>query len=268
MANIKVESKKTNGEEITVFVKRPTSKENTEAKIYSNTFASRLLNTKDANGKPAVILRSQVDTHLRTLGIWSESDENRVKEIAKQISAKERILASGGSNGLTKLKARDVARDIIALRDEQSEILSKRSELDRLTLESQIEQANFDCLISLCVLDETGKRVFNSVEEYQENVSEQYIFDAAVELSKIVFGSSDDVRKKLPEYIFLVKYGFMNDKFQWIRPGDGKLIDIETGKLINEEGRWVNENNEYVNADGELIDKEGNPICEFVEFAE
>ena len=28
----------------------------------------------------------------------------------------------------------------------------------------------------------------------------------------------------------------MNDKFQWIRK-DGKLIDVESGKLINEEGK-------------------------------
>ncbi len=267
MANVKIVSKDTKGDEFVVYVKRPSPKETTEAKIHANILASRLLNTKDGNGKPAVILRSQIDAHLRTLGVWSEDDEKKIKDISKQITAKERQLATGGANGLTKVQARDIARDIMKLRDEQSEIFSKRSELDKLTLESQTEQANFDCLVSLCLQDDTGKRIFNTVEEYQENVAEPYTFDAAVELSKIVFGSSEDSRKKLPEYAFLVKYGFMNEKYQWCRK-DGKLIDIESGKLVNEEGRWVDEKGKYVDNNGDPIDEQGNPVCEFVEFAE
>jgi hypothetical protein len=267
MANVKVVSKDSKGDEVIVYVKKPSPKETSEAKIQSNILASRLLNTKDGVGKPAVILRSQIDAHLRSLEVWSEEDEKKIKDISKSITAKERQLASGGSNGLTKVQARDIARDIIKLRDEQTEIFSKRSELDRLTLESQTEQANFDCLVTLCLLDDSGNRIFSTVEEYQENVTQPYTYDAAVELSKIVFGTSEDGRKKLPEYAFLVKYGFMDESFRWIRK-DGKLIDIESGKLINKEGRWINESGEFVDSNGDRIDEQGNPIEEFKEFLE
>jgi hypothetical protein len=269
MASVKVIGKDLDGNEVTCFVKRPTPKETTEAKISANIFASRLLNTKDVNGRPSVILRSQVDDHLKSLGIWSDKDEENIKEINKDISRKERVLASGAANGMTKEKAKQICIDIISLRDKQIEILSKKRELDRLTLESQIEQANFDTLLSLCLQDESGNRLFNSLEEYQENVEQPYAYQAAVELSKIVFRNNgdDDYRKDLPEYKWLVKYKYMNDKYQWV-DSKGRLIDRESGLLVNSDGRYVNEDNEFIDSSGLRVDENGLPVVEFIEFDE
>ncbi len=266
MADVKIVSKNSDGNEVVCYLKRPSPKETSKAKIYSNTFAASLLNTKDDNDKPSVILRSQIDTHLRTLGVWSEEDEEKVKSLAKEIQDKERQLARGGAGGTTKEKAKQTALDIIKLRDTQVEILSKRRELDRHTLEFQVEQANFDCLLSLCLKDEEGNLLFKSMDEYKEKETEQYAFDSAVELHKIIYGA-EDYRKSLPEYQFLVKYKFMNDKYQWINK-DGKPIDIETGHLLNEKGFWVDENNNLIDRNGNKIDENGNPVEQFVEFAE
>jgi len=265
MASVKVESKDSSGKEVVCFVKRPSPKETTESKIYANILASRLLNTKDVNGKPSVILRSQIDEHLRSLGIWSEEDEKQIKDISTQISNKERQLASGGTKGTTKSQAKEIARDIIKLRDKQTEVFSKRRELDRLTLESQIEQANFDCLLTNCLFDETGNKIFDSVEAYQEKVNEPFAYDAAVQLSKVVFNSTEDYRADLPEYKFLIKYGFMDKDFNWIDK-QGRKVDPDTNKLINDEGRFINEKGELVDINGLLVDKEGSPIESFVEF--
>lgn len=267
MASIKIVSKNLSGDEVVCFVKRPSPKETTEAKIYANILASRLLNTRDINGKPAVILRSQVDEHLRSLGIWSESDEVKIKELSNDISKKERQLASGGSLGTTKNQAKEIAREIIKLRDEQTEIFNKRRELDRLTLESQTEQANFDSLLASCLQDEEGNRIFSTVEAYQEKVNEPFAYDAAVELSKVVFNSTEDYRKSLPEYKFLVKYGFMDEKYRWIDK-EGNFVDPDSGKRINENGRYINEYNELVDVNGLLVDEEGNPIEQFTEFVD
>jgi hypothetical protein len=267
MSSVKIVSKDLIGNEVVCFVKRPSPKETTEAKIYANILASRLLNTKDVNGKPAVILRSQVDDHLRSLGVWSDQDEANIKTISNQISAKERILASGGTKGTTKEQAKNIAKEVIELRDKQTKIFAKRRELDRLTLESQTEQANFDSLLTSCLQDESGNRIFSNVEAYQERVDEPFAYDAAVELSKIVFSTSEDYRKSLPEYKFLVKYGFMNEEFQWIDK-DKNFIDPDTGNRINKDGRFINEKGELVDVEGLLVDEDGNPVEEFVEFVD
>jgi hypothetical protein len=257
MANVKVESKDLDGNEKVIYVKKPSPKETAEAKIYSNIFATRLLNTKDTNGKPAIILRSQVDERLRALDVWSEKDEQDIKALAKEISTNERKLLVGG---IKKSEGRAIAIEIIKLRQKQDEIFSKRGELDRITLESQIEQASFDCLVSLCLLSENGQRIFSSTEDYLNNVAQPYCYDGALKLSEIIYGKNEDPRKKLVEWQFLQKYGFVNENLEFVK--DGKKIDAETGLFVNDKGRYVDEFGNYINASGERINEDGTPYVE------
>ena len=70
MSSVKVVSKDSQDKEVICFVKRPSPKETGEAKIYSSAFASKMLNAKDTTGKPCVVLRSQLEEHLKSLGVW------------------------------------------------------------------------------------------------------------------------------------------------------------------------------------------------------
>lgn len=266
MSSVKVVSTDSDGVEFVCFIKKPTPAINSQAKIHSNIFASTLLNTKDVNGRPSVLLRSMADQHLKNLGIWTDSDEQKVKDIYKSISERERLLAAGGSKGITKSKAKTICKEIITLRDDLTEIISKRRELDRLTLESQVEQANFDFLISMCVLDEEGVRLFSSVEDYQEKVGQPWVYAAASKLSEIVFGSNEeDPRKDLVEYKTLIKLGFMNDTYEWVN-SDGHRIDEVSGRLVSPEGRYINEDGSFCDVYGQPLTAEGEPLEQFEEF--
>lgn len=266
MASTKIVGKDSDGNEKTVYVKKPTARETSDAKVYSNRLAARML-SPDSSGQVTVILRSQIIDRLKLMGVWSQEQEDSLKKISTEIFRKERLLACGGKDGVTKTQARDTALNVRKLRLDQSELLSKSRELDGVTLESQTEQASFDYLMSRCVLDEEGNSIFSSVEEYKEASSQPYLYDSALALAKSIFGSDEDAMKKLPENAFLIKYGFADDKCRLIDKS-GHLIDEETGKWINADGYFVNDKDEPIDRDGKRLTQTGDIMEDFVEFAE
>lgn len=266
MASTKIVGKDSDGVEKVVYVKKPTAKETSDAKVHSNRLAARLL-TPDESGQITVILRSQILDRLRTMGVWSKEQEEELKNLSNDVFRKERLLACGGRDGVTKTQARQMALEIRKLRAKQGELLSKSRELDNVTLESQTEQASFDYLMSKCVLNDEGKCVFNSVEDYKDSSSQPYLYDSALALARAIFGSDEDAMKKLPENAFLIKYGFADEKCRLIDKS-GHLIDEETGKWINDEGYFVNDKDEPIDRDGNRLTTAGDILEEFVEFAE
>lgn len=254
-------AKDKDGKEITFFLKKPTSKDYTDAKIHSNSLAVTLLNQKTPEGKPAFLVKSQVGDYLRSQGLWNDEKEDRLKKLSEDVRSLSRKLARGG---IKKSEGKEIAIKIIKTKKEQLLLLSDSRQLDQYTMESQVENANFDYLVSVCLLDEEGNRVFNNVEEYKENADTIEVYSAVEKFASILYNIDSYSEKDEPEWKFLIKYGFANDKLQLINK-DGKTVD-EDGRLINEDGRYITEDGLLVDSDGNRVDENGDPIEEFTEF--
>lgn len=254
-------TKDKDGKEIVYFIKKPTSKDYTDAKIHSNSLAVTLLNQKTPDRRPAFLVKSQVNDYLRSQGLWTDEKEDKLTKLGEEVRGLYRKLARGG---IKKSEGKDIAIKIIKLKKQQLELLSDSRQLDQYTMESQVENANFDYLVSVCLLDEEGEKVFDSVEEYKENADSVEIYSAVEKFASILYNIDSYSEKDEPEWKFLIKYGFANDKLQLINK-DQKLID-EEGRLINSDGRFINESGELVDSTGNRVDEEGNPVEEFSEF--
>ena len=257
-----VVGKKKDGTEVTVYVKKPTAKDQQEAKLYSNRVAASIINQKTADGKPAFILRSQIFPLLKEQGLWNDKIEKELLDVSKKIANGETTLSKGG---IKKSEAKKLAIEMRDWRARQLEILSKSREMDQFTLEAQCENHNFNYLIAKCILDEEGDPVFQDVDSYSNSDDhDPYVFMAAQKLAEIMYGLDDDRIKEYPENKFMIKYGFCNENLQYINK-DGQVVD-EKGRRINDDGYLVNDAGEVVNDKGERLDDEGNVIVEFTEF--
>lgn len=251
------------GNEKVLIVKRPTSTQLSNAKVEENKVVARLLNERDENGKPVALVRSQLDDHLRSIGLWNDQKQKRAEELADKINNSVRKLRKGG---FKLSEAKDLAISIRRMRNEYNELLAEQRSLDQYTVESQGENAKFDYLVSVCVLDEEGNKVFESVEDYKERGAEPHYIDAATQLSYLMFNLEPDFLQNLPENKFLKKYGFTDEKGRLVNK-DGHLVDTD-GRLIDEKGRFVDEDGNFVDANGNPVDEDGEPIEEFEPFTD
>jgi hypothetical protein len=253
--NVKVVGKDSKGEEVTCFVRRPTSKDSKEAKLYANAVVAKTIKSG------TFLTRSQARDTLKAQGIWGDEQEQKLREYADQITGLVKVLQSGKNDKgvqLKKSEGKQISLDLIRLRNEQLELLTKVNELDEYTIEAQAENDEFDYLFSVCLLDESGELVFESVDDYKVRAADEpYYFTAAQELQGIIYGfrKPEEIANNRIEYKFLKKNGFINDKLQFVNK-DGHPTDKD-GKLIDDEGYYVNNNEEReINPDvlGEFLD--------------
>lgn len=251
--NIKFEGKNTKGEDVTFFIKRPTSKDFRDAKLYANTNAARVIKSGD------FVTRSMTREMVTKAGLWTDEDDKRLTEISQKINTNLEKLKQGG---IKKSEGRQIAIETDDLRTQQMRLLSKINELDKFTIEAQTENDEFDYLFFSCFLNESGERVFSSVDEYKEKATDEpYIYPANEQLQEIVygFGKAVDIVKNRPEYKFLVQHKFVDENLQFIDK-DGNHID-RLGNLLPKDDDLVNNTNEEENK----VTPEENEIGEFLD---
>ena len=255
-------TEKVDGKEIQYIVKFPTRQQQHKAQLAS---IKAFNEAKSVGALP----REKLNEYMVEQNMWDKDKQQRLETLSKQLLDGERQLARGGrtldGQKFTKQDAKKLAIDMRIWRLEQLLLLAKSRELDKYTLESQAENANFDCLVSECTFYEDGSRVFANVEEYISHAEESHASKAAIELSNMLYNMDDDYEKNRPENQFLIKHGFARDTDLHLINLDGKLIDAE-GRLVNEDGRLVNVDGQLVDINGNLVNKDGNPIEEFVPF--
>jgi hypothetical protein len=223
------------GKECAVIVKKPTHSQLTEANLY----AAAIFNKARKTG---VCLRSQIDDWLEEQNIWTKDDRQKIKELEESLNNKIERLSTGKNEDDTNMKlseARKLAIDIRTDRWRLNLLALQRRSYDEYSVEGQTENARFDCLASLCILDEEGNRLFKSVDDYYDLSDEQYITQAASKLANMMFGT-EDWEMKLPENEFLVKHKLVDDKLRLVNK-DGKFVDsngtILTEEQVKEEGQ-------------------------------
>ena len=254
MSSVEVKGKNSKDEEVTCYIRRPNSKDSKEAKLYSNTNVAKSIKSG------TFLTRGQAREQLKTQGIWGEAQESQLKELTSKINDLCQIIETGKKNDkqLKKSEGREIALEIIGLRNEQLDLLTRVNELDEYTIEAQTENDEFDYLISICLLDEESNRVFNSVDEYKEKAADEpYYFTAAQELQNIIyrFRKAEDIAKDRIEYKFLSQCKFINDKLQFVDK-DGNLTDRD-GRRVDEQGFYLDDKSERVVKEqkvGEFLD--------------
>ena len=221
-------SEDSNGDERRVVVIRPDSKKLSEAqKVYNKYFRDAL--------ESGALLRQRLDGYMREQGIWNDQKEKEYNELTERINKTEKKLAAGGMKlSQAKEAALEMRRDRVAFRN----LIAERNSMDASTAEGQSDNARFNFLVSVCLLDEdTRKPIFANVDDYDKSADEPYVAEAAGTLASMMYNLDPDYEKTLPENKFLKRFKFVDKENRLINK-DGHLIDSE-GRLITEEGRFV-----------------------------
>lgn len=228
------------GKDCVIIVKKPTHSQLTEANLHAAAIFNRARKT-------GVCLRTQIDDWLEEQSIWSKEDRKKVQELEKSIEEKIEKLKKGKDENGESMKlseARKLALEIKMERWRYNIYQLQKRTYDQYTVEGQTENARFDYIASLCILDEEGKRLFKSVDDYYEMADESYINEAAGKLANIMFGN-ENYEKDLPENKFLLKHNLVNDK--------GELIN-KKGEKINFDGNVVTENEKVEEVEPTFVD--------------
>jgi hypothetical protein len=202
--------------------------------------------------------RASIETILREQGLWDEDKEKQMQDIQEKIMFKGQKLDAGG---MTKDEGYQLAMEILDLRRELQQLIGKRLELDNHTAEAQAENMRFNYFVSACAVyeGENGKKYFKDLDDYLERSESKAAQDAASKLFALYYGSDPEQNKKLPEFRFLNRFGYVNELFQFLNQ-DGKPYDRDTNLLINEKGHFINENGERIDKYGNLLDEQGEVI--------
>lgn len=253
-----IKGKDKEGKEVTIYVKSPTQTQLKKANIVAAKAFGDALNA-------GCLLKAKTEKALRDQGLWGEEQIAELRVVTDRLNANELKLRKGG---IKRNEAKDIAFSMREDRYKQTELLGILNSLDSKTAEGISTDARFDYLCGVCIVDEEGKPVCNSTEDYQERASggDELINTAALEFSSLFFGYDKDWQLKLKENEFFKEQGMVDKDFRLVNK-EGKWVDRK-GRLVNEGFQLINEDGKAVNEEGKLIDEDGNEIVEFTPFLE
>lgn len=263
--------------DVKVLVKKPTKKELNDSQIVYNKAMREALENK-------AFLRAKLNSYLEEQGIWDKDKEAKYQKFISDINSKEMILKKGG---IPLKKAKGIALDLKRLRDDFRNLISERTAYDGNTAEGVADNARFDYLVSVCVLDpNTQKPVFKDVDDYTSKSSDTWAVKAASELANFIYGLDPEYENNLEENKFLKRFHFVNEDGKFVNK-DGHLISIDSDgveRLIDKDANYVaydeNGNQYKVTRSGErytpdeeivqeaFLDDDGNPLEENPESSE
>lgn len=211
--------------ETAYFVKTPTARDQAEAQVH----CSKVFNQARTNGS---VLRAKLNDYLIEQNLWTEEKQKRLVEVMTKMQDLIAELEKGKNGKYSKLsEARKAALDIRVLRNEYTQLLMESRALDQYTVEGQCENAKFDFLCSVCILDANQQRIFKDVYDYLDHADEDNIVKCATELSYLTNPELDrEWYANLPENKFLKKYHFVNENLELVNK-DGQLVDYDLNPI-------------------------------------
>jgi hypothetical protein len=259
---VEINSVDLDGEKKKVFLQIPASEENKEAQLaYNKAFKEAL--------QSGAILRQKLQRVMNEQGIWDDEKETQYQAILRDLNEGEKRLSRGG---ISLAEARQLAIDMRRRRVEFRSLIAERSSMDSNTAEGQADNERFSHLVYVCLKNASGKRLFKSKDEYEDNANQPYVIEAAGQLAEKLYGLDPDYDKNLPENKFLEAYKFSDNATRLINK-DGHLIDIDNEgveRLIDENGRFVAYDEEdksyFVDKDGEKLNEDGDYEGGFTPF--
>ena len=212
------------------------------------------------------LLRRQLDDELKRRNLWNERLQSEYDMLQIEVINGMNQLEKGG---IKLSEARAIAIDMAKKRQQMVDMLVARSELDNHTCEGQADNARFNFLLANClVYNDTGEKVYATVEEYVAESNSDVAVKGASEFYYLVSGT-ESLDDQLPENKFLKQYEFVDDDFRYTERGTGRLIS-EDGKYIDEEGYYIDYHEDgstfRVTYDGAKVDLNAASKVEFSPF--
>jgi hypothetical protein len=230
------------------------------------------------------LLRQQVEKELKSRNLWNDKLQQEYDLLQAEVISMLLQLERGG---IKLSDARQLALEIADKRQQMVNMLVDRSELDNITCEGQADNERFNFLFANClVYNDTGTKVFNSLEEYIANPSHPAAVQGASEFYYLLSGT-ENLDNDLPENKFLKKYNFVDSELRFTERGTGRLTD-KAGNYIDEDGNYIKYNEDgttyfvdflgnkvdivegesakkdeplpFLDDDGNPVDDDGNPI--------
>ena len=255
MAKLKetVKTKDVDDNELILDVKHPSGQQLADSQIIYSSEWQKAFNK-------GCIVADQLDEQLRKMGVWDESKTQERNDLRDSIEEGQKKIKSGG----IKLKdAKDLALSILDNKNKLRTLLTRRNRLESNTAEAYANNAQFNYLVSVCVVyNKDGKRYFKSYEDYLERMEEQAAIDTATKLFAMI--NDPNQAEDTPEVKFLKKFHIINDK-GFLLNKDGQAVDDE-GRLVDDEGRYIDGKGGFVDKLGNPVDEKGEPIIEFSPF--
>jgi len=241
------------GTKVTIYVVKPSNQVISQADIHRAKRWNECI-------RDNVITKKELKTLMEDRGIWDKSKSDKEDEIGSQISDLEKKLYRGEGGKKPKVsEGKNLALEMRRLRSDLRELISERLGLEENTAESLADNARFDYFVANCTFyKDSGKRVYNSVEDYNKRSSDSVAFTAASMLGNILYNLDSDFEKNLPENKWLNMFNLTDNEGSLVNP-EGKTVDSE-GRLINEQGHFLDEDGNRVDANGIPLDKDGNYI--------
>lgn len=243
--------------EDTFVLKYPESKLKREAAEYKTEVFKREAFKKDENGKSTAIFEDEVYNLLKEKGIWTDKDDEDLKNITRKLDAKLALLAKGRTKEIDSIaKFREVIfKEVKELRTEQFKLLAKSNQFKDVTVEALSDEAEQD-YITCYSLYRDGDVVCKTLDNFY-SLPEDFRELAKRELGILTGRIDPNWALQLPENKLLIKQKLMDEKGNYLL--NGKRVDAD-GKLINDKGQNINENDEIVDEDGNHIDENGELI--------
>jgi len=205
------------------FVVKPRPEDKRDAQKYYNKGFRKAL-------EDGALLRVGLDKYVREQNIWDDKKQEEFD--TKQTKLRD------GLNTLKKGKislsaARDIAIECSECRTFLQGLLSERNQMDENTAESQAEQERLNFLISVCVYNDKGERVYKDYSDFMRRASEDLAGAAGMAFASHLYEYDEDWQLTLPEIQFLHKYKFVN-KFD-----DGYHLINKEGQKVDKEGKLL-----------------------------
>jgi hypothetical protein len=252
----KVKVTKENGDVVEIVVKRPTPKHLSQAQM----IGSRVWTQAVRDG---IFTKIGLEKFMEENGIWDSEKAIKQTRILQQIGLLEKEIASGKNPNGTTLKlseGKNKAIELRRLRIELRELIAEKIALESNTAEGLADNSKFNYLVSQCTYYSDGKKVYSSLDDYNDRSDDEISFSAAAALGEIVYNLDRSYEESLPENQFLKKYHFVNEDLSLIDK-DGNRVDVD-GTPVNDRGWLINDKGERVDREGNLLTESGNLLVQ------
>lgn len=243
--------------ELDIAVKEPNVSQRKDSMIVYNKSCRRYM-------EDGLFTRSSLERHMRDNGTWDDEKQAEYNKLQKILIDNERKLTLGG---IKASEGKEIAIEMVKARRSLANLLIERNNYDNMTAEGLATNDKFNYLVSVCtVYNDTGKRVFSSLENYEERAEEPLSIQSASTLAEMLYNIDQDFEANLPENRFLRKFKFIDDEMRFINK-EGKLVNVD-GELVDEEGRLIDSDGNLIEDSNNniepqpFLDDDGNPILE------
>jgi hypothetical protein len=224
----------------------------------ANRYRAKIFNQCLVDG---ILTKQELHKVLVKRGIWSDAKEAEEQKIGIELSKLEKELFLGSGNKKAKIvDGKKIALEMRELRLKLRDHIADKIAMEENTSEALADNARFDYLVSECVFNEDGTRVYKDIDDYNQRSADTVAFLGAANLAQMLYQYDTKFEEGLPENVWLKQFGLVNEKLELV-DDNGQLVD-EDGRKINNLGHYVNEHGQRVDKDGNLLNEDGSYVLQ------